>query len=89
MPLITLASNVPASRFPSGFNVQFTKLLAEMLGKPASRILLLVTPNAQLSHGPTQDPSCLTVVSLIYWIYWAFFLAYKADALQLNNYDNN
>ncbi|VBB28054.1 unnamed protein product [Acanthocheilonema viteae] len=61
MPLITFASNVLASRFPSNFNVQFTKLMAEILGKPESRILLLVTPNAQLSHGATEDPSCLIV----------------------------
>uniref|UniRef100_A0A1I7W5C9 Macrophage migration inhibitory factor n=1 Tax=Loa loa TaxID=7209 RepID=A0A1I7W5C9_LOALO len=66
MPLITLASNVPASKFPSDFDVQFTELMAEMLGKPTSRILLLVTPNAQLSHGTMRDPSCLIVVSLIY-----------------------
>uniref|UniRef100_A0A0R3RG50 Kinesin motor domain-containing protein n=1 Tax=Elaeophora elaphi TaxID=1147741 RepID=A0A0R3RG50_9BILA len=65
MPLITLVSNIPASRFPSNFNVQFTKLMAEMLGKPVSRILLFVTPNAQLSHGATEDPSCLTVVSVL------------------------
>ncbi|CAG9538163.1 unnamed protein product [Cercopithifilaria johnstoni] len=61
MPLVTLASNVPASKFPSTFNVQFTKLIAEILEKPTSRIFLLVTPNAQLSHGATEDPSCLTV----------------------------
>lgn len=67
MPLITLTSNVPASKFPSNFNVQFIKLMAEILEKPAARILLHVTPNAQLSHGITEDPSCLTVVSLIYW----------------------
>uniref|UniRef100_A0A1I8EXV1 Macrophage migration inhibitory factor-2 n=1 Tax=Wuchereria bancrofti TaxID=6293 RepID=A0A1I8EXV1_WUCBA len=65
MPLITLASNVPASRFPSDFNVQFTELMAKILGKPTSRILLLVMPNAQLSHGTTENPSCLTVVKSI------------------------
>lgn len=77
MPLITLASNVPASKFPSAFNVHFTKLLAEMLQKPIERIFLLVMPDAQLSQGAAKDPSCLIVVSLIYWV---LFLAYKANA---------
>uniref|UniRef100_A0A915Q0S9 Macrophage migration inhibitory factor n=1 Tax=Setaria digitata TaxID=48799 RepID=A0A915Q0S9_9BILA len=61
MPLITVASNVPAASFPTDFNVQFTELMAEILGKPASRIVLLVTPNAQLTHGATQDSACLIV----------------------------
>ncbi|VDK83926.1 unnamed protein product [Onchocerca ochengi] len=61
MPLITLASNVLASGFPTDFSVQFTKLMAELLGKPISRITLLVTPSAQLSRGATQDPTCLIV----------------------------
>ncbi|KAM3722617.1 MIF-like protein [Dirofilaria immitis] len=62
MPQITLASNVPAEEFPIDFNIQFTELMAELLGKPTSRIILLVMPNAQLSHGTTRDPSCLIVV---------------------------
>nr|QGH51225.1 macrophage migration inhibitory factor 2 [Dirofilaria immitis] len=65
MPLITLASNVPAEEFPIDFNIQFTELMAELLGKPTSRIILLVMPNAQLSHGTTRDPSCLIVIKSI------------------------
>ncbi|VDK64167.1 unnamed protein product [Gongylonema pulchrum] len=63
MPLISVVSNVAASKFPADFNVQFSKFLAEMLDKPISRIMLLVTPGAQLTHGATQDPACLIVVS--------------------------
>ncbi|VDN02605.1 unnamed protein product [Thelazia callipaeda] len=65
MPLITVISNVAANIFPSNFNMRFAQLMADMLGKPANRVVLLVTPGAQLTHGITQDPSCLIVAKAI------------------------
>lgn len=65
MPLITIASNIPASKIPVDFSSQFTKFISELLGKPTSRILLMVNAGAQLTHGATQDPSCLIVAKAI------------------------
>lgn len=77
MPLITVASNVAASKFPADFNLQFTKLLAELLGKPASRIALLVTAGAQLTHGTTQDPSCFIEVSSFIAFFFQLYIKLK------------
>ncbi|VDM25281.1 unnamed protein product [Toxocara canis] len=65
MPLVTVASNVPDQKFPKDFNRQFTNVLAEATGKPAARISLLVTPGARLTHGGTNEPTCLITVKAI------------------------
>nr|ABM30179.1 macrophage migration inhibitory factor [Anisakis simplex] len=59
MPLVTLASNVPDQKFPSDFNQQLTEVLAKVTGKPAARISLHVMPGARLTHGGSDEPTCL------------------------------
>uniref|UniRef100_A0A0M3HG36 Macrophage migration inhibitory factor n=2 Tax=Ascaris lumbricoides TaxID=6252 RepID=A0A0M3HG36_ASCLU len=65
MPLVTLASNVTDEKFPVDFNQQFTNFLSSLIDKPAARISLLVMTGARLTHGGSNDPTCVITVKAI------------------------
>ncbi|VDN30707.1 unnamed protein product [Gongylonema pulchrum] len=64
MPHVTFFTNVARSRLPATFGKQFTELLAKSLNKPVNSVSLVLMPEALLSHGTSDCPTCLIVVSV-------------------------
>lgn len=69
MPIVTIATNLPENHFMEDFNVQFTRALSEIIGKPVDRISVQLTTNARLTHAGTNQPTCTIVVSLYSFLF--------------------
>ncbi|VDN57967.1 unnamed protein product [Dracunculus medinensis] len=65
MPIVTIATNLPENHFMEDFNVQFTRALSEIIGKPVDRISVQLTTNARLTHAGTNQPTCTIVIKAI------------------------
>ncbi|XP_055935755.1 D-dopachrome decarboxylase-A-like isoform X1 [Argiope bruennichi] len=58
MPIGVFYTNVPDKDMPENFEVDLSKILAEILSKPLERILINVIPGQRMAYGGTSEPAC-------------------------------
>uniref|UniRef100_A0A915DCX2 Macrophage migration inhibitory factor n=1 Tax=Ditylenchus dipsaci TaxID=166011 RepID=A0A915DCX2_9BILA len=68
MPIISLLTNVPLTKFPSSFRKSFVDLLAGTLHKPVEGISLHIASDTNFSYGPTDAEAILLDVKAIGFI---------------------
>ncbi|GMS79590.1 hypothetical protein PENTCL1PPCAC_1765, partial [Pristionchus entomophagus] len=65
MPMVSVATNVLMTKIPEDFEVKLTDLLAESMGKPRERIMIVVDAGRRMVHGATPGPVCHIAVKSI------------------------
>uniref|UniRef100_A0A5S6QT59 L-dopachrome isomerase n=1 Tax=Trichuris muris TaxID=70415 RepID=A0A5S6QT59_TRIMR len=65
MPMITVASSVPADQIPVEFCSLLTDLLAAMLQKPRERVVVHLMSDQRVRVGNSDEPSVVASLSSI------------------------
>ncbi|BFZ04615.1 hypothetical protein BsWGS_07654 [Bradybaena similaris] len=58
MPLCYLHTNLKESALKSGIEQRIAKTIAEILGKPFEKMVVIVIPGVRLLREGTTDPAC-------------------------------
>ncbi|EDO37697.1 predicted protein [Nematostella vectensis] len=59
MPILEIQTNVPAANVPDNFLKESTTLLAGLVGKPESYVLVCIEPGLRLMFGGTTEPAAI------------------------------
>ncbi|GIY72725.1 macrophage migration inhibitory factor [Caerostris darwini] len=65
MPTFTLNTNVPKDKIPEDFLKSTAKLVAEILKKPISYVVVHVNPDQLMSWAGTSDPCAVATLGSI------------------------
>ncbi|GFT14323.1 uncharacterized protein NPIL_196121, partial [Nephila pilipes] len=58
MPLCVFYTNLPDKDVPKDFEVDLSKMLAEIFSKPLERVVVNVLPGQRIVSGGTSEPTC-------------------------------
>ncbi|GFT81772.1 uncharacterized protein TNCV_4336312 [Trichonephila clavipes] len=58
MPLCVFYTNVPDKDVPKTFEVDLSKLIADVFSKPLEKVVINVLPGQRMVSGGTSEPTC-------------------------------
>ena len=65
MPTLTITTNVGKEKIPDGFLQKTAQLVAELLSKPLSYVVVHIIPDQMMSWGGSNDPCAFTTLGSI------------------------
>ncbi|XP_054709936.1 macrophage migration inhibitory factor-like [Uloborus diversus] len=65
MPTFTINTNVPSEKVPSGFLKSTAELVADVLKKPISYVVVHIHPDQMMSWGGTSEPCAFATLGSI------------------------